>query len=348
MIISENKEMEAKFRASFQNGFFLCKELPLEVGQYLKFQGWLNENDSLVSLSIPGEGNMNYVLRAEFRESPSIILKQARPWVEKYPHFEAPTERGRVEKQFLEVVSVFEEVAPYVPSLIGYDPQSNILALEDLKGAHDMMRIYFEDKSIAEEEISQVIEFANRLSTVELDQAFPENLDMRRLNHQHIFDLPFQADNGFGLDTIQPGLEELSKSLKLDETLKKKVKLLGDVYLAKGTQLLHGDLYPGSILTSSSNLYVIDPEFSFLGPKEWDIAVFIAHLILAKTDPELVNNAIDNYEKPNGFDMLQFCGFIGVEIIRRLIGIAQLPLSLTLDEKEKLLVEASTLINRGF
>lgn len=340
--------MEAKFRASFQDGFFLCKELKDETEHYLKLQGWIPATDSLLSLSIPGEGNMNYVLRAEFRDSPSLILKQARPWVEKYPQFDAPTERGRVEKQFLEVASEYEELHPYVPALIGYDEGSNILAQEDLQDAHDMLHIYSEERSISEEEINKVIGFANRLSAIRFDREFPQNLEMRKLNHQHIFDLPFQSGNGFELDFIQPGLEDLSKPLKLDETLKEKVHALGEAYLAKGSYLLHGDLYPGSILTSSSNLYVIDPEFSFVGPPEWDIAVFIAHLILAKTEPDLVNNAIDNYEKPKNFNTQRFCGFIGVEIIRRLIGIAQLPLSLTLKEKEGLLMDASILINRGF
>ncbi len=340
--------MEAKFRASFQDGFFLCKELKAETEHYLKLQGWIPSTDSLLSLSIPGEGNMNYVLRAEFINSESLILKQARPWVEKYPQFDAPTERGRVEKQFLEVASSYDELSPYVPTLIGYDPGSNILVQEDLKDAHDLMHIYSEGKSISEQEIDQAIGFANRLSAIEFDGEYPGNLEMRKLNHQHIFDLPFQIDNGFELDFIQPGLEELSQPLKLDEELKKKVHALGEAYLGQGKYLLHGDLYPGSILTSSSNLYVIDPEFSFVGPAEWDIAVFVAHLILAKTEPDLINGAIDNYAKPQGFNTLRFCGFIGVEIIRRLIGIAQLPLSLTLEEKEGLLTDASILINRGF
>ncbi len=340
--------MEAKFRVSFQDGFFLCKELQAETEHYLKLQGWIAPTDSLLSLSIPGEGNMNYVLRAEFRDSPSLILKQARPWVEKYPQFDAPTERGRVEKQFLEVASAYDELSAYVPTLMGYDAGSNILAQEDLKDAQDMMYIYSEGNSVSEREINEVIGFANRLSAIEFYDDFPDNLEMRKLNHQHIFDLPFQIGNGFELDFIQPGLEELSKPLKADEELKSKVYALGESYLGPGKYLLHGDLYPGSILTSSSSLYVIDPEFSFVGPPEWDIAVFIAHLILAKTEPDLVNNAIDNFEKPKGFNTSRFCGFIGVEIIRRLIGIAQLPVSLTLEEKEGLLDDASILINRGF
>ena len=348
MIISENKEMEAKFRASFQDGFFLCKELKAETEHYLKLQGWIPDSDILLSLSIPGEGNMNYVLRAEFKDSPSLILKQARPWVEKYPQFDAPTERGRVEKQFLEIASAYNELSLYVPALIGYDRGSNILAQEDLKDARNLMHIYAEGASSKKNEIDQVVGFANQLSSIKFEGDFPENLEMRKLNHQHIFDLPFRIDNGFELDFIQPGLEELSKPLKLNKPLKKKIQALGEVYLGSGTHLLHGDLYPGSILTSTSKVYVIDPEFSFIGPPEWDIAVFIAHLILAQTEPELVNHAIDSYEKPRGFNTLRFCGFIGVEIIRRLIGIAQLPLVLTLEEKEKLLVDASTLIQRGF
>jgi 5-methylthioribose kinase len=41
------------------------------------------------------------------------------------------------------------------------------------------------------------------------------------------------------------------------------------------------------------------------------------------------------------------CGFVGIEILRRLLGVAQLPITLSLTEKEKLIEDAQSLILSG-
>jgi 5-methylthioribose kinase len=51
-----------------------------------------------------------------------------------------------------------------------------------------------------------------------------------------------------------------------------------------------------------------------------------------------------NYKKGTDFDEKLLNQFVGVEILRRVIGLAQLPLSLSLETKKKLLKEAKGLI----
>src|SRR2546421_5684303 len=46
-----------------------------------------------LSAAPAGEGNMNYTLRIGTSER-SFVMKQARPWVEKYPHIAAPWDRA--------------------------------------------------------------------------------------------------------------------------------------------------------------------------------------------------------------------------------------------------------------
>ena len=48
------------------------------------------------------------------------------------------------------------------------------------------------------------------------------NRKLRALNHEHIFIYPLMIDNGFDLNTIQPGLQELSLKYKNNEQLKEK------------------------------------------------------------------------------------------------------------------------------
>ncbi len=131
---------------------------------------------------------------------------------------------------------------------------------------------------------------------------------------------------------------------KNNEQLKNKAHELGAIYLKDGDTLLHGDYYPGSWLKTSAGLKIIDPEFCFYGRAEFDLGVMVAHLKMAQQDDEVKKAVIASYKKTAGFNEQLLNEFIGIEIIRRIIGLAQLPLTLTLAEKEGLLEEALPLL----
>ena len=73
----------ARFESSCPGVFFLDEHNLDGLKVYLQDQEWLTGEESLLSASKPGEGNMNYTLRVE-TSTRRMILKQARPWVEKY------------------------------------------------------------------------------------------------------------------------------------------------------------------------------------------------------------------------------------------------------------------------
>jgi len=173
-------------------------------------------------------------------------------------------------------------------------------------------------------------------------QNFPENKILRQLNHQHIFVLPFLEDNGFQLNDIQEGLQELSLPYKKDAAIKTVVHKLGERYLSKGNVLIHGDYYPGSWMQLENEVYIIDPEFSFIGFKEFDLGVMTAHLIMATMDDSSLATVMELYkgEVNNSF----VSRVAGIEIMRRLIGLAQLPLQRTIEEKDYLLQLARKMI----
>lgn len=149
-------------------------------------------------------------------------------------------------------------------------------------------------------------------------------------------------DNGFQLDDIQNGLQELSLRHKKDTALKSIIETLGTKYLSEGSVLLHGDYYPGSWMTEGNNVYVIDPEFSFLGFAEFDLGVMAAHLIIATSESSYLDLVLKKYQ--GAIDKKWVHQIAGIEIMRRLIGLAQLPLERTLQEKEYLLQMARKMI----
>ena len=318
--------------------------------KWLHERAWIKSDDAVQSVEKPGEGNMNMSLRV-VTSSGSLILKQANPFVQKYPSIPAPIERVAVEAAFYQFVAGKRRIKAFLPDFIGFDPSNHILALQDLGKSTDFTKIYQKGQTLTAKEAEQTTIFLDRMHNTRFPQdavqAFPTNIALRQLNHAHLFVYPFVIENGLDLDTVQPGLQALAMRYKTDERLKKSLVSLGDLYLQPGKTLLHGDYYPGSWLQTKYGFQVIDPEFCYFGRAEFDIGVLNAHLRMAQVSSDLIGSAMDEYKEPNGWDPSLMARFASVEILRRIIGLAQLPLDLTLQERADLLEEAAQMIKSG-
>lgn len=310
-----------------------------ELQDYLLANEWLEPEENILSVEKPGEGNMNVVLRV-ITNNRSFILKQSRPYVEKYKQIAAPLERIAVEKKFYQAVRD-NAVNVHVPKILGYDATEYLLLLEDLGHCEDMTAIY-ERKAISAKQLDRLVFILGLVHRKSVSDDFPENMEMRKLNHHHIFVLPFLEDNGFQLDDVQVGLQELSRPFKNDSALKAIIEKIGEKYLSPGNTLIHGDYYPGSWMTEAENLYIIDPEFGFAGFAEFDLGVMAAHIIMATGKKGFLDRIHEKYQ--GEADKKLMAQVAGIEIIRRLIGLAQLPVERSLKEKSKLLRKARKLI----
>lgn len=322
--------------------FVLNVEELSELQHFLKERKWIAPVEEIQFASKPGEGNMNYVLRIRTNIR-TFILKQSREYVEKYPHIPAPAERAVTEGIFYELIQQDELMRNYTPEITSIDEGANMIMLEDLGNSTDFSFLYAEEKKIDDEEVATLTQFISHLHCFfNTDHVEPtiSNKAMRELNAEHIFHYPFLENNGFDLDTITPGLQELSLKYKRDQAFKNKISALSEIYLTDGNTLLHGDYYPGSWMKTSNGIRIIDPEFCFFGPAEFDISVMMAHLIISSQPLEYLDVIKANYVYPKGFDEHLLQRFIGIEIMRRIIGLAQLPLVADLEQKEALLENA--------
>ncbi len=326
--------------------FLLKVAKPEELTKYLQQQEWISTAETIVAVSKAGQGNMNYVLRADTGRR-TIILKQSRGYAEKYPQIPAPANRVTIEARFYQKIAEQIELKQMMPGLIGIDDENNIMALEDLGSAKDYTFLYNLKKLLSTEEITTTVTWLhvlhNRLKRSTGDTAL-SNREMRLLNHEHIFNFPFQKNNGLNLDTVQKGLQAIAMPYKNDPLLKKKVEELGILYLSDGPYLLHGDFYPGGWLHTATGIKIIDAEFCFYGLREFDLAVMTAHLYLTKHDETFLSVIKNSYPAFHELNIDILNGFTGTEIMRRLLGLAQLPVKLTLTEKEHLLKKARQLI----
>lgn len=315
----------------------LKEQSTLEELQKLNF--W-NPGEKLISSELAGESNMNLVLRIH-TDQRSVILKQSKPYVRKYPQIPAPIGRIAVEENFFRLVEVDNVFHDFVPNVLHFDASNHILITTDLGKSSDFSSIYTGEKKLQPGEIRTLTLFLNQLHGLEVKE-FPENIEMRMLNHEHLFRFPFLEENGFDLDQIQDGLQEISLIYKRDSALKSKLEQLGNRYLSQGDILIHGDFYPGSWLDTKFGIKIIDPEFGFLGDREFDLGVFLAHLDISQQPENLKTAVLEHYSLHFDPELVNY--YRGVEILRRLIGIAQLPLKLSLAEKSELLQSAKSLI----
>lgn len=328
---------ERFYEVAPKGAFFLDTDVE-GLNGYLRGPGrWLKGGEFVRAAEIAGQGNMNYIVRVSTNVR-TFILKQARPWVEKYSEIAAPFDRALVEGEFY--TSVRHTAAEvFMPTLHWVDERSRILCLEDLGTLGDFTNVY-RGVTIQSEELEHLCCF---LSFLHCSRSQLANREMRGLNHLHIFVLPFQRDNKIDLERFTPGLQPIAETVKENRLLVTRAAELGQLYLSEaGGFLLHGDYFPGSWLRGGVAAKVIDPEFGFGGPREFDLGVMFAHLVIAGV--RSARAAIDSYAHWKDLDEDLVRGFAGVEILRRLLGVAQLPITFDLKRKQELVEEAMQLV----
>lgn len=300
--------------------------------------GVCRSGESITRVSKAGEGNMNLVLRVK-TDRQSLIVKQARPWVEKYPGIAASDGRILSEIEFYRSISGSGDVRAAMPSVLASAPQLRVMVMEDLGAASDYSTLYQATTDAAEVNsvFQQAIDWVSCLHGLDLnEQRTVGCTELLQLNHRHIFSVPLYDPPEIDLNQVCSGLTEASRSLCSDDLVKREMERLGEIYLKGGGPLLHGDYYPGSWLKTESGFRVIDPEFCFCGPREYDLGVLAAHWIFCggeANDTTIDHVCASSTQISTQISRPLIFGFAGAELIRRLIGVGQLPLEANLSRR---------------
>jgi len=314
-----------------------------EVAQtesFLRDRDWLAADERVVRCEKPGEGNMNLTMRVITNQR-SLIVKQSRPWVEKYDHIAAPWDRIEFECRFYERIQTVPSVAARMPMLLYADMDARAIVLEDLGDAQPLTSIYTGD-ALTDADIRQLADYLATLHGATrgpADSEF-ENMDMRQLNHQHIFEVPLADNNGIDLEQLETGISASATRLRNDVDYRALVDVTGQRYLETGAVLLQGDYFPGSWLRTANGIFVIDPEFCFFGDPEFDLGCAVAHLRLASQHRDralLLLQAYTDSQEGMTFESSLVSRYAAVEVMRRLIGVAQLPLQTTNGQRAEML-----------
>ncbi|WP_349410863.1 S-methyl-5-thioribose kinase [Pseudalkalibacillus sp. SCS-8] len=196
------------------------------------------------------------------------------------------------------------------------------------------------------------------------------NPELCEISEDLVFTEPFNDYNRRN-ELFKPNEAWIKEEIYNDPTLHLEVAKLKFAFMTNAQALIHGDLHTGSVFVTKESTKVIDPEFAFYGPMGYDVGNVIANLIFAwangKTAGEddfvewveqtivevielfkekfLANwkqHATDPLAETEGFkewylrDVLaDTAGITGMELARRIVGLAKVKDITSITDEEK-------------
>jgi 5-methylthioribose kinase len=303
------------------------------IPAYVRGLGLAGANER-IDVAPGGDGNINWVRRVRVSGPPprSFVLKQARPALERFPQYSAPTERLLFEARWFELARARDDVG-ICPHVLALDEPNRVLVLEDLSSAERLDAALARGADVAPQ-LEALARFLARVhAATDGDATLParfENEAMRRLHGEHIFVLPFRA-NDFGLS---PRLEAAAHEVRADAAL---VRAAAGAYARYSTPrgaLVHADVQAGNVLLlASGGVKLLDAEIAHIGDAAFDLGTLLAHLALPAAArggdaSALLARVSGAYrgERACGAEMIARAqGYAGFELIRRTIGAARVP-----------------------
>lgn len=184
------------------------------------------------------------------------------------------------------------------------------------------------------------------------------NPELCEISEELVFTEPF-TDHNQRNELFEPLSDWIRQEIYENELLRVEATKLKFSFMNHAQALIHGDLHTGSIFVTQDQTKVIDPEFAYYGPIGYDVGNMIANLVFAHVravvegkdeyvewSEKTIGSFIDQFQekfivkwndgvtdrlaKEKGFRdyylhtvMEDTAGICGLEIIRRIVGLAK-------------------------
>ena len=262
----------------------------------------LFENIEDIKVSEIGDGNINYVFRAEdIKSKKSVVIKQADKLLRSSGR-PLDVDRNRIEA---EVLKFYGEVASdYIPKIYYYDEVMCALTMEDISEYENLRHGLMKKKTyknFAEDITTFMVN--TLISTMDIvmnpwkkkeDVKKYINIELCDITEKLVFTDPYT--NHFGTNIVlDESREFVKKEIYDDEELVFEAGKLKYKFMNNPQSLLHGDLHSGSIFVTESKTKVIDPEFAFYGPIGYDLGNVVGNLFFSYIHSDIVMS--DEVEK---------------------------------------------------
>jgi 5-methylthioribose kinase len=304
-----------------------------DVPDYLRELGLAAPGES-IRVEPAGDGNINWVRRATLLGPPlrSYVLKQARPALERFPQYQAPTERIVCEARWLDRVRPFDAEG-VCPRVHRFDEPNRVLVLEDLGRAErlDAALARGADAAAALVALARFLGRVHRATRGDPSLAAGfANGPMQRLHGDHIFALPYQP-NDF---VLPPRTAERAARLREDAELCAAAARAYARYLEPVGALVHGDVQAGNVLLPPGGPKLLDAEIAHAGDPAFDVGMLLAHALLPSAAAGRAASALpvlaacwSAYAAEHGAAGLPALAdalrYAGLELLRRTVGAAR-------------------------
>lgn len=261
--------------------------LPVRLSEVAALCDAVGGNSDAWRVEEVGDGNLNLVFIVK-GDAGKAIVKQALPYVRlvgdswPLPLYRAFFEYNALKRQ--------NARAPgSVPDVLHFDETQALIVMEYLE-PHVILR----RKLIGGEKVEGLAPFlgqfcartAFRGSELSMESAekkadvglFSGNVEIPAITEALVFTDPYFAAE---MNNHTEGLEPLVARLRGDVALKVKVQQALQRFASNTETMLHGDLHSGSIMSTSDESRIIDPEFSQYGPLGFDLGMLIANFLMA-------------------------------------------------------------------
>jgi 5-methylthioribose kinase len=234
-----------------------------------------------------GDGNLNLVFKV-YGPRGAMAVKQALPYVrlvgESWP---LPLSRAHYEHTALSEQA--KHTGRLTPEIYHYDDKLALIAMELLE-PHIIMRHgmiagieYPRFAGDISTFMARTLFFTSDLALAAdkkkaMIGAFSGNTALCKITEELIFTDPYRiADLN---RWTKPFLDAYAARWREDDDLKLAASRLKLKFMSSAEALLHGDLHTGSVMLTTQDTRVIDPEFAFMGPMGFDVGAMVANFLL--------------------------------------------------------------------
>lgn len=272
-----------------QNQFY---ELTLEnIKDYLfslEFIRQINQYHSLQISDISDGINMVFLVEFTQKQHPDLILKQALPVFRSFR--DETLSQNRIKAEALAYQKFENILNGTIPKIFYHCNLMKLLIMEKLNDTiimGDLFKYRIKHPKLAYQIggfLAQSFFFTSSLylqSTQkrELINLFSINSDVCKLTEQYVFTGRVPKHNA--VDDKKPDRGFLNELDNTHAELMESILELKHKFMTQSDSLIHGDFKHGSILLSKENVYVIDFEFAFVGPKGYDLGTILYSFIAA-------------------------------------------------------------------
>ncbi len=235
-----------------------------------------------------GDGNLNLVFIVRGATG-GLAVKQALPYVRLVGE-SWPLPLSRAHYEYLALTHQARLAPGLVPAVLHRDEQLALTAM-DLLEPHIIMRKGLVAGAIYPGFVDHITTFLARTLFFSSDLALPAaekkgriaafagNHALCKITEDLIFTDPYRVAEQNRWTT--PWLDLTAADIRADLDLHVAISRLKLKFLSSAEALIHGDLHTGSIMVTTDDTKVIDPEFAFYGPMGFDIGAVIANLLMA-------------------------------------------------------------------